>query len=808
MSQDEERSILEAALKLPPKERAAYLDQACAGEPALRERIVQALFEAAARAGGTAHPSPGVKTVVVPGPPPEPCEKPGDFIGRYKLLELLGEGGMGSVWVAEEREVLRRRVALKVIKPGRDTKEVIARFEAERQALALLDHRHIAKVFDAGATDRGRPFFVMELVQGIRITEYCDLNQLPTAERLKLFVQICDAVQHAHERGIIHRDLKPPNLLVAIEQGVPVPKIIDFGIAKAVAGQRLTEKTLHTSVEEFMGTPAYMSPEQAEMNPLGIDARSDVYSLGVLLYELLTSITPFAAERLRCLAPDQIRRILREEEPVPPSTQLTGLSAETRARVARHHACQAGELIHLVQGDLDRVVMKCLEKDRTRRYDSAKALAEDVGRYLSHQPVHAIPPNALYRARKWFRRNRQALGLGAAGLVFMMLVAGLLLSSWRRNAQPRTGRQWLASIDGHLAQFDRVIRGQDQLQAAIDESQAATQAFPYEGQFAARLAWAKWLLYEENNVEETRAEANYWASNTFKLSTGTNNPEAHLVLGLLALDAGELSTATNYLLNAKKLTHSTDPVVLISLASALRAAGLPSEELVQSALDYAGDRWAAFVRIGNYFIRYVPGKDGLDRAQANFQRAVTLAEKSPLARRFLGQVLLLGVRNGGDAELRKSLKGRRTPQTLMALGKLLNDTNLLFEAIRADPRNYIYHVATGLVLHRSGASAAAAAQFNLALGQTQDILNQGVERPLVRAYQAVCLAAQREAAMAVGDLSRAETAATAAQADIRLARAKASRDCTVLQIVRIACKMLGDVGQLKEIQDFLEAGQK
>lgn len=359
---------------------------------------------------------------------PTPLRLPGvgARLGRYRLLQQIGEGGFGVVYLAEQEEPVRRRVALKILKEGMDTRQVIARFEAERQALALMDHPSIAKVLDAGATDTGRPYFVMELVPGLKITEYCDQHQLPAKKRLQLFQQVCHAVQHAHQKGIIHRDLKPSNILVAAHDGVPVPKIIDFGVAKAIA-QRLTEKTLFTAFAQMIGTPAYMSPEQATLASEDIDTRSDIYSLGVLLYELLTGRPPFEPDTLLRAGLDEIRRILREVDPPKPSTRLTTLANDDLARIARFRQSEPPKLLSLVRGDLDWIVMKALEKDRDQRYETADALALDVQRHLQQEPVLAAAPSRLYRIRKFARRNRVLLG--AVTMIAVVLIAGAVVST-------------------------------------------------------------------------------------------------------------------------------------------------------------------------------------------------------------------------------------------------------------------------------------------------------------------------------------------------------------------------------------------
>jgi serine/threonine protein kinase/tetratricopeptide (TPR) repeat protein len=427
--------IFNAALQRhEPAERSAYLDGACGDDLGARERVEE-LIRAHELAGSflsreTADVQPGKAGDPDFGLPPS--EGPGAKIGRYKLLQLIGEGGFGTVYMAEQEEPVRRKVALKIIKLGMDTKQVIARFEAERQALAIMDHPNIAKVLDAGATPisphgagGGRPYFVMELVRGIALTEYCDKNNLNPRERLELFIPICKAVQHAHNKGIIHRDLKPGNVLVTLHDTVPVPKVIDFGIAKAT-NQRLTEKTLFTEFHQFIGTPEYMSPEQAEMSGLDVDTRSDIYSLGVLLYELMTGTTPFDSRTLREAGYIEITRIIREEEPPTPSTRLSMLG-DGLADVARNRKVEPGALSRILKGDLDWIVMKTLEKDRTRRYETANALADDVMRHLRSEPVNASPPSAAYKVAKFVRRNRTMVV--AASVVVAALVVGLALAT-------------------------------------------------------------------------------------------------------------------------------------------------------------------------------------------------------------------------------------------------------------------------------------------------------------------------------------------------------------------------------------------
>jgi serine/threonine protein kinase/tetratricopeptide (TPR) repeat protein len=373
-----------------------------------------------------------------------PAEKLDDMIGHYKLLEKIGEGGFGVVYVAEQKEPVRRRVALKIIKLGMDTRRVVARFEAERQALAMMDHPNIAKVLDAGATEAGRPYFVMELVRGIKITDYCNQSHASPRQRLELFIQVCRAVQHAHQKGVIHRDIKPSNILVTLHDGVPVPKVIDFGIAKATQGY-LTDSTVYTEFQQFIGTPAYVSPEQAEMSGLDVDTRADLYSLGVLLYELLTNQTPFSTKDLLAQGMDEMRRIIREDEPARPSTRLSRLAGEDLTTTARQRGVDAPKLIHVVRGDLDWIVMKCLEKDRTRRYETANGLAMDIQRHLGDEPVSACPPSRLYKFQKVVRRNK--LAVGAVVAVSLALLLGAGASTWQAIRATRTERALTRSLE-------------------------------------------------------------------------------------------------------------------------------------------------------------------------------------------------------------------------------------------------------------------------------------------------------------------------------------------------------------------------
>jgi len=488
------REIFHEAVEKPESERQGFLTSACGDDGELRaevERLLRAHEEAGEFMDSpTIDDAPGVSMSDDEGAS-DLTEGVGARIGPYKLLQLIGEGGFGSVYMADQESPIRRRVALKIIKLGMDTKEVIARFEAERQALAMMDHPNIARVLEAGATDSGRPYFVMELVKGVPITEYCDSRQLGTRERLELFKDVCRAVDHAHSRGVVHRDLKPSNVMVTLHDGTPVPKVIDFGVAKAT-NHRLTERTLFTKYGEFIGTPAYMSPEQAEMSGLEVDRRSDIYTLGVLLYELLTGTTPFEPGALRAAAFVEVLRILREDDPPMPSTRLSTLGDRLDEVAKRRHA-DPRALVKLLRGDLDWIVMKAMEKDRTRRYASAAELADDIDRHVAHQPVTARRPGALYRSRKYVKRRREPI-LAAAAVAGAVLVGvsldrfGFFSAAAAAEADPPVLRlvyqrlgynEAIPTRDGdHLLRYDLEQRGYELVEIESGETRQLTTAGP------------------------------------------------------------------------------------------------------------------------------------------------------------------------------------------------------------------------------------------------------------------------------------------------------------------------------------------
>jgi eukaryotic-like serine/threonine-protein kinase len=517
-------------------QRAAWLEAACGSDTELRARVEQLLAAYLA--------ADGILPAVPPAATSPGSESVGVTIGRYKLLEQIGEGGFGVVFMAEQEHPVRRRVALKIIKLGMDTKQVVARFEAERQALAMMEHENIARVFDAGATDIGRPYFVMELVRGVPITSYCDENKLDMPERLKLFVTVCSAVQHAHHKGIIHRDLKPNNVLVTIHDERPVPKVIDFGVAKATQS-RLTEMTVLTEFRQMIGTPTYMSPEQAQMGGLDIDTRSDIYSMGVLLYELLTGTTPFDTKQLNDASFDEMQRLIRDTEPPRPSTRLGTLTADHQFATAAARGTDVPRLARSIRGELDWIVMKCLEKDRNRRYETASALCRDVERYLVDEPVQACPPSSGYRFRKFARRNKGAL-LAASALLAMLLVlvAGLAVSNVRvaRERNEKAAALVDAKKSANRAETERQRAEQNFLKARIAIASILTKAAAGEGQWSQLPPGLRKVFSNETTL--------YYQSLIQQESTDPavrfETAVAYRSLGGLHSSAGEFETAQKY----------------------------------------------------------------------------------------------------------------------------------------------------------------------------------------------------------------------------------------------------------------------
>ncbi|HUE75048.1 MAG TPA: serine/threonine-protein kinase [Pirellulaceae bacterium] len=579
-------SIFFAALEKAPADRASYLAEACSGDDSLRRRVEKMLLAHAdansfLEVPPAANASPGDPTI-----DQSVAERPGTQIGPYKLLQQIGEGGFGVVYMAEQTEPVRRKVALKLIKPGMDSRQVIARFEAERQALAVMDHPNIAKVLDAGTVGQvftshslemqvdnllhaGRPYFVMELVRGIPITQYCDENSLPIRERLELFATVCQAIQHAHTKGIIHRDVKPTNVLVTRQDGQPIVKVIDFGIAKAM-GQQLTEKTLFTDFAQMIGTPLYMSPEQAELSSNDIDTRSDIYSLGVLLYELLTGSTPVSKEQLKQAAFDEIRRIIREEEPQKPSTRISG--SGTLASIAAQRHVEPARLSRLVRGELDWIVMKTLEKDRNRRYETANGLALDVQRYLADEAVLACPPSAGYRLRKFARRNKSPIA--AAVLVALALLGGAAAATWQ--AVRAIKAEALAGL-----RYEAEREAREQADAARKDAVAERKAAEVEAAKATAVSDLLQEMLASANPDRGKG-AEYTVRQLLDDST-------HRVRDQLE-EQPEVEAAVRAAIgNAYRrlgLTDKAEPHLARALAIRRAEAATPEEILAQSLLDY------------------------------------------------------------------------------------------------------------------------------------------------------------------------------------------------------------------------------
>ncbi len=453
--------------KVQPDSWKGHLDDACGGDGDLRQEIESLLEAHLTDDSFLASPA---AAVIATAQPPFHNPSVGEFIGPYKLREQIGEGGMGVVYVAEQVEPVRRKVAVKIVRPGMATKDVIARFEAERQALAMMDHPNIARVFDAGSTECGQPYFVMELVQGLPITEYCDHQRLNASERLELFLKICRAVQHAHQKGIIHRDIKPSNVLVPRIDGEAVPKVIDFGVAKAVS-EKLSEQTIYTHFSQMVGTPLYMSPEQADLGVVDIDTRSDIYSLGVLLYELLTGTTPFDRETVKRAGLDEMRRMIREVDPPRPSQRVTTLDAQALSTISDRRRVDNRELGRILRGELDWIVMKALEKNRSRRYETADAMANDIRRHQQHEPVEACPPSSWYRLTKLVRRNRALIS--ATAVVAVALLVGVIAASWQALAATRARDRATAAEGLASRHLERALEAVDQMLSRVGDEKLA-----------------------------------------------------------------------------------------------------------------------------------------------------------------------------------------------------------------------------------------------------------------------------------------------------------------------------------------------
>jgi hypothetical protein len=728
-----EDALFYAALNLEqPAQRKLFLDQACLGSDGMREAVEDMLksHSEAERFFATSHASlringEDVRQIALAGQADSTAcptilaeEQAGLQIGRYRLLQKIGEGGCGVVYMAEQKEPVRRRVALKIIKLGMDTKNVIARFEAERQALALMDHPNIARVLDAGATETGRPYFVMELVRGVRITNYCDDNNLDTPQRLSVFIQICHAIQHAHQKGVIHRDIKPSNIMVTMHDGVPVPKVIDFGIAKAIEAP-LTDKTLFTAYEQFIGTPAYVSPEQAELSGLDVDTRSDIYSLGVLLYELLTGKTPFDGHQLMQSGLDVMRRTLREKEPQRPSTMVTTLHGDELRITATHRQAEPLKLVSMLRGDLDWIVMKALEKDRTRRYQTANDLALDIERHLLNEPVLARPPSRLYLFLKLVRRNRVLFTAGAA--VAAALVAGLGASTWL-YLKEREARQTEARLRAESEHREKITQATmlsnqgrfEEADALVRSTTSVTPSFEAASLFRGLGTWhalnGRWRL----------------AANRFAMLLQAHQVESwdtitgdFLDIGPALIESGDTPGYERFRQTAIiRLAGNTDPVfsertvkicLLLPADQKTLNALNPLFEVARRSLEETDssvdDQWASWRCVSLGLMEYRRGNSAnavqwcrrcLDSHDFNPARAAN-------ARIILAMSLCrLGQKSAAQAEL---AQGRESVQTKIKSGLDVGSTPQGFWCDWVFAR-ILLHEATGLIDGRQAPSSS------------------------------------------------------------------------------------------------------
>ena len=650
--------LFHQACERPAHERAAFLDQACAGDPAQRRRV-EALVQAHANPGSflqapavelpaTTDSDPQLAAYVAGRPAPN--ETSGRVIGHYQLLQQLGEGGFGIVFLAEQQQPVRRQVALKLIKAGMDSRQVIARFEAERQALALMDHPNIARVFDADETSDGRPYFVMELVNGVPITQFCDEHRLPPRARLELFASVCQAIQHAHHKGIIHRDLKPSNVLVTLRDGKPVVKVIDFGIAKAT-GPQLTDQTLFTKIDQVVGTPLYMSPEQAGLSGLDIDTRSDIYSLGVLLYELLTGTTPFDRARLKQAAFDEIRRIIREEEPPRPSTRLSG--SATLPTVAAQRQTDPKWLRQMFRGEVDWIVMKALEKDRNRRYATANGFAADVLRYLADEPVQACPPSAWYRFRKFARRNKGKLAVAAC----LFLVFAVLAGSVGWILQERAGRAAGTAFEVEVVLQDVARLQQDkkwaEALAALNRGEGLFAGGQGSADLEARLRDVRASV--EQRLRQARADQHMSAELVEIRLKQAEVTEGHF--DMVRADADYAAAFRNYGIDVEKLTIAA-------------AAAAIADREIAAELVAALDNWADARR----------HRKLNDPAWKHLLAVARIADADPLRNRVREAVAQ------GDRQVLVKLAGDKNvtalpPATLVLLGRSLLGSGAVEEAL-------------------------------------------------------------------------------------------------------------------------------